>query len=72
MSENQTTTEPVVTISLPLSQAQRISNGLSDIALWCHGFNAALSSNEEHRRPWGTEAVTDINERLKSAIKEPF
>lgn len=65
-------TEPVVTISLPLSTAQEISNGLSDIALWCHGFNAALSPDDHARRPWGTDAVTDINLRLKAAIKEPF
>lgn len=64
--------EPVVTVELPLSEAQRISDGLSDLALWCHGFNAALSPDEHARRPWGTEAVSDINLRLKAAIKEPF
>lgn len=64
--------EPVVTISLPLSTARRISNGLSDIALWCNGFNAALSPEESSRRPWGTEAVTDINLKLKAAMEEPF
>lgn len=65
-------TEPVVTIELPLSEARRISNGLSDLALWCHGFNAALGPDEAVRRPWGTDAITNINLRLKSAIKEPF
>lgn len=64
--------QSVVTIELPLDVAQRISNGLSDLALWCHGFNAALSQEESSRRPWGTDAVTDINLRLKAAIKEPF
>jgi hypothetical protein len=64
--------EPVVTIEMPLSVARRISNGLSDLALWCHGFNAALSQEESAWRPWGTDAVTDINLRIKSAIKEPF
>jgi hypothetical protein len=64
--------ESVVTIELPLSIAQRISNGLSDLALWCHGFNAALGADENSRRPWGTDAVTDINLRLKGAMREPF
>lgn len=64
--------ETTVTIELPLDVARRISSGLSDIALWCHGFNAALSVEESSRRPWGTDAITDINLRLKVAIKEPF
>lgn len=64
--------EPVVTLQLPLSVAQRLSGGLSDIALWCHGFNAALGPDEISRRPWGTEAVTDLNARLKEAMEVPF
>lgn len=60
--------EPVVTVMIPLSIARRISDGLSDIALWCHGFNAALSAEESSRRPWGTDAITDINLRLKNRL----
>jgi hypothetical protein len=65
-------TEPAVTINLSLDEARRISNGLSDLALWCHGFNAALSQEESSRRPWGTESLSDINLKIKAAIKEPF
>ena len=62
--------EKVVVLEIPLEVAERISHGLSDIALWCHGFNAALGAEESSRRPWGTDAVTDINLRLKAALRE--
>lgn len=72
MTGSHTKSEPVVTLELTLGDARRISDGLSYLALWCHGFNAALSPEEHARRPWGTDAVTDINLKLKAAIKEPF
>lgn len=62
----------LVHIVLPVETALEISNGLSDLALWCHGFNVALGPHDHARRPWGTEAVTDMNIRLKAAIKGPF
>jgi hypothetical protein len=57
-----------ITITLSREEAERISNNLSDLALWCHGFNAALGRDDQDRSPWGTRAVTDINLKIKVAL----
>jgi len=63
--------EKMVTITLPLAEAQRISLGLSDMACWSRGFNAALAPDDRERAPFGAWSVTEANIHLKRCIDKP-
>lgn len=61
--------EPIVTVRMTKSQAEELSHGLSDLACWARGFNAALHPDDHDRRPFGIEYVRELNIALKKAIE---
>jgi hypothetical protein len=63
MRRDQTT----VTIKLPLSEAETLSHGLSDLLCWCNGFMAASGDSFSYD-PMGVEAARTLNLKLKSAM----
>lgn len=63
--------EKMVTITLPLAEAQRISLGLSDLACWCRGFNSALAPDDTSRSPFGAWSITEANIHFKRGIDQP-
>lgn len=58
-----------VVIILTKEKADEIQSGLSDIACWARGFNAALSHDDRDRAPMGIEAIREINIALKKALE---
>lgn len=66
--------EPTVTVRLTLSEAERLSWGLSDLLCWCRGFVAACPE-DTGRHPYNFATALDVRERIDKAIrehKEPF
>ncbi len=59
----------IVTIRMSKQQAEWAQSGLSDIACWARGFNAALGADDRDRSPMGIEAVREINIALKKALE---
>lgn len=55
-----------ITITIQEGDAERISNGLSDLLCWCRGFMAGRDDACQH--PQGTEAATILNLALKRAM----
>ncbi|ARO24792.1 hypothetical protein TAL182_CH03047 [Rhizobium sp. TAL182] len=60
--------EPVVTIRMTKAQAEWAQSGLSDIACWARGFNAALKEGESDRSPMGLSEIRELNIALKKAL----
>jgi hypothetical protein len=55
-----------ITIAIHQDDADRLSNGLSDLLCWCRGFMAGREDFCQH--PQGTEAATILNLALKRAL----
>jgi len=55
-----------ITIAIHQDDAERLSNGLSDLLCWCRGFMAGRDDTCQH--PQGTEAATILNLALKRAM----
>jgi hypothetical protein len=63
--------EPMVIISLPMSQAKELSHGMSDLLCWCNGYMAGKGGDFRYD-PMGVEEVRSLNIKLKDAIGRPF
>ena len=55
-----------ITIAIHQDDADRLSNGLSDLLCWCRGFMAGRDDFSLH--PQGAEAATILNLALKRAM----
>lgn len=62
--------EPIVTLRMTKRQAEWAQSGLSDIACWARGFNAALKDGEGDRAPMGITEIRELNIALKKALEE--
>jgi len=60
--------QTMVSLHMTLEEAERLSNGLSDILCWSSGFCAALGELDSDRRPMGVETTRDLNIELKRAM----
>jgi len=58
-----------VTLRLPLSEAEKLSYGLSDLLCWCNGFMAGTGPDFRFD-PMGVEAARTLNLKLKSAMND--
>ncbi|MCH4542961.1 hypothetical protein [Ochrobactrum sp. A-1] len=61
--------EPIVTIRMTKKQAEWAQNGLSDIACWVRGFNAAIGDTDNDRKPLGLSEIRELNIALKKALE---
>lgn len=63
------TAETTVTVRIPLAQARRLSEGLSDLLCWAAGFTAACG-DDVHRTPYGVEQTREARRLIRTAIAE--
>lgn len=64
MSESK----PKVTIQMSMDEAERLSNGMSDLLCWCTGFSAALGVDDLDREPMGVNQTRDVRIKLMKAM----
>lgn len=61
--------EPMVTVRIPLAQARRLSEGMSDLLCWAAGFTAGCG-DDVHRMPYGVQQTREARRFLRAAIAE--
>ena len=54
-----------ITLTMPIEEAEEISDGLSDILCWCQGFRAAGG-----KPPMGEEDARSLNIAIKRALSQ--
>ncbi len=59
--------EPLLQLRMTASQAESISDGLSDLLCWTQGFKAALGRDDFDREPMGIETVRRVRETITKA-----
>jgi hypothetical protein len=67
--ERRAAGEPVVTLTMSMSQAESVSESISDLLCWRNGFMAA--KGEDFRfEPMGIESIRELRIALKSAMRK--
>ena len=59
----------IVTLTIPLEDAESIQHGMSDLLCWVRGYLAGTGPDASHD-PFGQHEAQDLNRRLKNAIRE--
>lgn len=58
-----------VTLTLPVAEAARLSEGMADLLCWVRGFKAACPEDLD-RHPMGIEETRDLRIALRRAIAQ--
>ncbi len=61
--------EPIVVISMSLSQAECFQDGMSDLLCWVRGYMSAKNGDSDYD-PMGTREIRELNIALKSQIRK--
>lgn len=62
----------IVTIEVPLAEAERIRDSMADVICWSRGFVAGLGPDRRHEGPMSIDDLSDFNIKIKSAIEKAF
>jgi hypothetical protein len=58
--------DPTVTLTLPLSEAEELSDRMADLLCWCRGYMAGCPDSDKH--PVGAHETRELRIHLDAAI----